>query len=98
MAVRYNIRKRGDVLILDFMIEGGVLDVSELREVVEKAPDIDIEENEVLCISGRGPIWLYGALIDKYRDRIRGDIATYDPRIPGCIVVTGYRKGRVIQV
>jgi len=96
--VIYSTREREDLTLVEFNIEGGVLDVSELEEAIRTAPAVNWTKG--VCISGRGPVWLYAALTHKYHPA--PFIATYEPRMNSCIVVAShtpkYRIGDVIPL
>ena len=99
MPVKFTVRKvKPDMQIVEFQIEGGVLDVTELPGAIEKAPEVDYTKG--VCISGRGPIWLHVALSHKYHPT--PFIANYDPRLGGCVVTSTHTKkrriGEVIEV
>ena len=99
MPVKYSLRDAKDVLVLEFEIEGGVLDIKELPQVVEEMAKFmsKVETNKPVCISGRGPVWLYSALAVELANR-GFTVATYEPRQNVCIIVTGREKGRTIPV
>jgi CRISPR-associated protein Csx3 len=98
MPVRFGVKPRNELTLVEFEIEGGVLDVKELRDVVDKAPDI--AGNTVVCLSGRGPVWLFGALAHKYH--YTKAVATYEPRMNACIVISShdprYRVGDILPL
>ena len=98
MPVSYSVRQVGELALVEFAIEGGVLDVKELREAVERAPAVS--GTSVVCISGRGPVWLFTALAHKYH--YTRAVATYEPRLGACVVVAShdprFRVGDAIPV
>ena len=49
-------------------------------------PEVDPRKGVVL--SGRAPIWLYGALIHEYHPTAW--VATFDPRLGGAVVVMSH--------
>jgi len=92
MSVVYSVKRVGELIIVEFDIPGGVLDVARLPEAVSGAPRV--EGDCVVCVSGRGPIWLYGALLHLYH--YARALAVFEPRLKKCIVVaTHYPKYRV---
>lgn len=95
MPVKWEIEDRNNVLLLKFEIEGGILDPSELNEVIQSMPEIRSEKP--VCISGRGPVWLYSAVsIELARE---GNIvATYEPRMNACIITSGPMRGQMFKL
>jgi len=98
MPVKYSVKNKKNISLLEFVIEGGVLGIDELPESVKNAPVINTTKG--LCISGRGPIWLYGALLHKYHPT--PFLAVYEPRRGTCIIVAThdkkYRIGQEIPI
>ena len=100
MPVRYSVRydERCDCNIVEFEIVGGVLDTSELVEAVESAPGVDTTKG--VCLSGRGPVWLYCALAHKYHPTAW--VGTFEPRKNACVVVESHipekKLGELIPV
>ena len=94
MPIEYTIKKfkDKDMILIEFNIPGGVLDIKELEDVVNSAPEV--EGDKGICISGRGPIWLYGALLHKYH--YAKWLATYEPRKNACVVVASHDKSKRI--
>lgn len=93
MPVKYEVKNlKDDLVMLDFSIEGGVLGVEELEQAVNTAPEVPGTKG--VCISGRGPMWLYGALVHKYH--YTKYVAVYEPRMNACIVVETHVKNRRI--
>lgn len=71
--------------LVDFEIDGDVLAPEDLKEINLKLPD---ESGVVL--SGRGPVWLYAALVHHYHP-VQW-IATRDLRLGGAVVVSSHVK------
>ncbi len=94
MPVKWRIVDKTNVTMLEFQIEGGVLDPQELPEAIDKMPQIQSEKP--VCISGRGPVWLYSAASVKLAES-GNTVATYEPRMNACIITTGPEKGRVVK-
>jgi len=73
---------RGAPQVLEFQIEGGVLDVRELPGV--RVPRVD--PSRPVIISGRGPHWLYAYIVHEIHfARVLG---TFEPRLGKGIVVS----------
>jgi len=94
MGIRYNVKDFGEFILLQFELDSGVIDPSELEEAVAKAPPLP--GNKGVVISGRGPIWLFAALCHKYHPSQW--VATYDPRLGAVVVETHTKKRRVGEV
>ncbi|RLF82425.1 CRISPR-associated protein Csx3 [Thermococci archaeon] len=60
---------------------------TQLPEIINEFPDV--QGRKILLLSGRGPIWLYCALIHKYAHLVSA-VATYDPKIGGYVVVSSH--------
>ena len=60
---------------------------AQIQEVLRVFPDVKGPKH--LLISGRGPIWLYGALIHKYAHLVQS-VAIYDPKQGGYVVVVSH--------
>jgi CRISPR-associated protein Csx3 len=67
------------VTLIEFVIDGDLAPA----ELDCDFPSIDATKGVVL--SGRGPVWLYGALIHHYH--VSRWLGTYDPRL-GIVVVS----------
>ena len=70
----------------------------ELPEIVKEFP---VMGGEGLIISGRGPIWLYAAVLHKYMHTF-AYVAVYDPKLRGAVVVATHlppvKIGTVIPI
>jgi len=55
-------------------------------------PKISLRKGVIL--SGRAPIWLYGALIHEYHPTAW--VATFDPRLGGAVVVMSHTPGIIV--
>ena len=58
-----------------------------LKEI--NPPEVPLHKGVIL--SGRGPIWLYGALVHHYHPTPW--VAVYDPRLNGGVVVASHTPG-----
>lgn len=83
--MKYEIEKNPGFTKVTF--EGEMFHTSELSAYVNAAPEIgrDIPAGDGVVISGRGPIWLYAALVHHYHPAAW--VATFDPRLGGGVVV-----------
>ena len=60
---------------------------TQLENILKAFPEV--QGRKILLISGRGPIWLYCALVHKYAHLVSA-VATYDPKIGGYVVVSSH--------
>jgi len=94
--VKFQIKEFDEFIILEFFIEGGILNPEDLR-TIELPP---LPYNKGIAISGRGPVWLYCNLTHLLHPARW--IATYEPRTNSIIVVAShvntYRPGDVIEL
>jgi len=82
-TVRYSVREGSRVVVVEFEIPGGVLDVTKLGEAIAAAPTVP--GAKIVGISGRGPVWLFAALTHHYH--YAKAVATYEPRLNKFVVV-----------
>ena len=74
--------------LLEFAIgDDGNLDPSELPAIMEYAATLGIDGTKGVVISGRGPVWLFGALLHQLH--VTRWSATFDPR-QGAVVVASH--------
>jgi CRISPR-associated protein Csx3 len=96
-CIKYNIKEGVRMVVIEFEIPGGVLDVARLGDAIAAAPAIP--GTKIVGISGRGPVWLYAALTHHYH--YARAVATYEPRLGKFIVVVTHtpelRVGDVID-
>ena len=99
MAVKFNVKNVDEnVVVVEFELESGVITPEELPEVIAELPKVEAGVGVVL--SGRGPVWLFGAMVHEYHPT--PFVACYDPRLGGGVVVESHTKevklGDVIPV
>jgi CRISPR-associated protein Csx3 len=70
----------------------GIISPHQLAEAILAAPDTDPMRGVVL--SGRGPVWLYGALVHHYHST--SFVACYDPWLGGGVVVESHNQTFVV--
>lgn len=92
MPIEYKIKELAESTLLEFNIQGGVLDVTELQDAVENAPQLPARKGVI--ISGRGPVWLFCALAHKYH--YCTFVATFEPRMQAGVVVVTHVKDKKI--
>lgn len=96
MAVRFTVTEKDEFSLVEFEIEGGVIEPKDLADV--KLPQLTFTKGVVL--SGRGPVWLYA-----YLNHILHPtpwVACFDPRLGGAVVVQSHTKkqniGDIVKV
>jgi len=95
MTVKFKKNEFNDFTIVEFELDGGVIDVKELPEL--RAPEINFQKGVIL--SGRGPVWLFATLSHIYHPALW--VGCFDPRLGGGVVVQSHspaiRVGDVIK-
>jgi len=83
------IKKHNDLqfVIVEFSIEGGVIEPAELKEIVP--PQVPPKCGVVL--SGRGPIWLFCFLAHHFHPA--AFIGSFDPRLGAAVITESHVKG-----
>lgn len=87
------------IVVLDFVVD--ILTPSDVPGIVDKAEATlpAHSASTVVVLSGRLPVWVFGALVHHYHPAVA--VATYDPRLDGGVVVathtTDYRLGSIIN-
>lgn len=84
-----------DATVIQFELEGGVISPDQIEAAVAAAPALSVDGGTVdpesgVILSGRGPVWLFGALAHNYHPCAW--VATHDPRLGGGVVVARHRK------
>jgi len=94
--IRVETLQEGKYVKLNFELERPI-EPKDLKTIIGTLPKI--QGKKVLLISGRGPIWLYCALLHEYLHKVAA-IGTYDPKIQGYVIVAShhpdYNVGDVI--
>lgn len=74
------------MVVVDIMLSSGVITPEELTKVVEAVEKVaPAGGTEGIILSGRLPVWAYGALVHYFHPRPW--VATFDPRLGGGVVV-----------
>lgn len=84
--VTFNTTEKVEYTLVEFNIQGGAMEPSDLKQVVP--PQVDPRRGVI--ISGRGPVWLYSFLTHQYHYVLW--VATFDPRVGGGVVVATHTK------
>ena len=95
--IRYTTTETPSFVLVHFDLEGAITP-DKLKEATNRAPDV---AGKPVVLSGRGPIWLYGALIHKYLHVVPW-LGVYDPKLGGAIVVASHvanvKEGDMVPV
>lgn len=81
MPISFSIHEGEKFTLVEFDLGGDPISPEELRGL--EPPEVDARKGVV--VSGRGPIWLFGALVHHYHYALW--VATHDPRLGGGVVV-----------
>lgn len=84
------------VNIVAFSIAGGVISPSEVPEALNRLQSVakELTPNTSVVLSGRGPLWFYGALASVF-SREYPEIAVWYPREKRAVIVHSREVGRV---
>jgi len=91
--IKFKIQKFESFQVLEFELSG-VITPDKLEVVLRDFRKLKLAMSKGLVISGRGPIWLYAALIHEAHPFKW--IATYDPRLDGAVIVASHDPNRKI--
>jgi len=87
-------------LTIEFQLNGPITP-GEAREVAEKvlcAVRSRVGVGDVIVLSGRGPIWMYGMLISALSGICGISVAVFDPKLGGAVVVhPHYMAGAMVK-
>ncbi|MEM4270056.1 MAG: CRISPR-associated ring nuclease Crn3/Csx3 [Candidatus Caldarchaeum sp.] len=97
----WKVAENTEFFFVEFELAGGVITPPQLEEVVRSFPLPPPRlSGRGVVISGRGPIWLYSALVHHLHPAPW--VACYDPRLGGGVVVASHvpnlRVGDVVKV
>jgi len=74
------------MMVIDITLSTGVITPEELTKVVDAVAEVvPAGGTEGIILSGRLPVWAYGALVHYFHPRPW--VATFDPRLGGGVVV-----------
>jgi len=74
-------------MVVDITLSTGIITPEELRKVLDAVAEaVPAGGTDGIIISGRLPVWAYGALVHYFHPRPW--VATFDPRLGGGVVVT----------
>ena len=74
------------MIVVDITLSSGIITPEELTKVLEAvANSVPAGGTEGIILSGRLPVWAYGALVHYFHPRPW--VATFDPRLGGGVVV-----------
>jgi len=80
-------------MVVDITLSTGIITPEELRKVLNAVAEaVPAGGTEGIIISGRLPVWAYGALVHYFHPRPW--VATFDPRLGGGVVVVTQKSER----
>jgi CRISPR-associated protein Csx3 len=82
--ITFKLTVKDDIAVLEFRLSRP-LTPADLKGLSPPDPVKLGFADRILVVSGRGPIWLYGALLEFYHPLKA--VAFYDPRLNGAVVV-----------
>jgi len=84
MAIKFKKVEFERFTVVEFELDGGVIEVKELPEL--RAPEVDYQKGVIL--SGRGPVWLFATLAHAYHPALW--VGCFDPRLGGGVVTQSH--------
>jgi len=76
-------------MVVEIILSSGVAEPGDLKRLATLLPTAGGSEGVI--ISGRIPVWAYGAVVHHFHPRPW--VATFDPRLGGGVVVASHTKG-----
>jgi CRISPR-associated protein Csx3 len=90
VLIKYKIENIKENLTLIHFELPRELEPQDLKKIKPPDPVENKFSENILILSGRGPIWLYGFLIHFYHP-VKA-IAIFDPRLNGAVVIESHTK------
>lgn len=87
--INFSIKTKDNFTLIEFELQREL----EPRDLSNINPPDPVKEKfsaNVVILSGRGPIWLYGYLIHFYHPTKA--VAVFDPRLDGAVVIETHTK------
>lgn len=81
--MKFNLIDGPNFRVFHFAVEGGVITPEQFQEFLEGLPALVLPGDKGVVISGRGPVWVFVALAEKFHPCKW--VASLDPRI-GAVV------------
>ena len=92
-------RVKENMILIHFSLKRE-LEPADLKNLRPPDPVKNKFSNNLVILSGRGPIWLYGFLIHFYHP-VKA-VAVFDPRLDGAVVVeshsTDFKIGSIVKL
>jgi len=86
--ITFEVKKiKEDIVVIHFDLKRE-LNPEDLKNIKPPDPVKNKFSNNLVILSGRGPIWLYGFLIHFYHP-VKA-VAVFDPRLDGAVVVESH--------
>ncbi len=87
--INFTVRGKDYFTLIEFELKRE-LEPEDLKKINPPDPIKGGFSSDLIILSGRGPIWLYGYLIHFYHPTKA--IAIFDPRLEGAVVVESHSK------
>lgn len=87
--ISFSIKNKNNFTLIEFELKRE-LEPSDLLNIKPPDPVKESFSSNIVILSGRGPIWLYGYLIHFYHSTKA--IAIFDPRLEGAVVIETHSK------
>ncbi|MCM8808546.1 MAG: CRISPR-associated ring nuclease Crn3/Csx3 [Candidatus Omnitrophica bacterium] len=87
--ITFSIKDKGKFTLIEFELKRE-LEPEDLTKIKPPDPLKGGFSSNVIILSGRGPIWLYGYLIHFYHPTKA--ISIFDPRLDGAVIVESHSK------
>jgi len=84
MAVKFQTKDHEGFVLVEFELDPPVITPEELKAITPPAVPV----GKGVIISGRGPIWLYGAVIHRFHPA--SWVGVFDLRLGGGVVVESH--------
>ena len=92
-------RVKENIILIHFSLKRE-LEPADLKNLRPPDPVKNKFSNNLVILSGRGPIWLYGFLIHFYHP-VKA-VAVFDPRLDGAVVVeshsSDFKIGSIVKL
>ena len=86
--IRFKVSKRDNYVLVEFELERPI-EPADLKRIIDKFhKSVGAPRPLGIVLSGRGPIWLYAALVHECHPWLW--VATYDPRQGGAVIVESH--------
>ena len=86
-SLTYKVKEDEKLTLIHFELDG-ILDINDLPDIVENAPETNTKKG--VCVSRRGPTWLFSAFTEVYHSC--AFFGTYEPRKKACVITASHKN------